>query len=94
MDTNKYACQKGAPNWHDTGIPEICTFLGVIVLIGIKMLPRIQLYWAGDDIFSVPALARYMSSTIFWRICRYLHVSQQRRKIIFNRGAPISLACV
>ena len=41
METNRYACQKHAPNWHDTGTPEIWTFLGVILLMGIKRLPRI-----------------------------------------------------
>ena len=31
METNRYACQKRAPNWHDTGSSEIWTFLGVIL---------------------------------------------------------------
>ena len=39
METNRYACQKRAQNWHDTGTPEIWTFLGVILLMGIKRLP-------------------------------------------------------
>ena len=76
METNRYACQKRAPNWHDTGTSEIWTFLGVILLMGIKRLPRIQLYWAGDDFVSVPALARYMSRARFWSIWRYLHVTR------------------
>ena len=27
METNRYVCQKRAPNWHDTGTSEIWTFL-------------------------------------------------------------------
>ena len=76
METNRYACQKGASNWHNTGIPGIWTFLGVILLMGIKRLPRIQLYWDGNDFVSVPALARYMSRARFWSIRHYLHVTR------------------
>ena len=76
METNRYVCQKRALNWYDAGTPEIWTFLGVIFLMDIKRLPRIQLYLAGDDFVSVPALARYMSRARFSSIWRYLHVTQ------------------
>ena len=44
--------------------------------MGIKILPQIQLYCAGDDFVSVLALARYMSWARFWVQWHYLHVSQ------------------
>ena len=92
IETNRYACQKGAPNWHDTVAPEIWTFLGIILLMGIKRLPRIQLYWGGDDFVSVPTLARYMSRTRFWAIWRYLHVTQGEcpaREGLSNKIKPV-----
>ena len=76
LETNRYACQKGALNRHNTGTPKIWTFLGVIFLMGIKKLPQIQLYWTSKDFVSVPILVRYTSKARFWSIWRYQHVTQ------------------
>ena len=58
----------------------------------IKKLPRIQLYWAGDDFVSVPALAWYMSRARFWSLWHYLHVTQgkyQAREGLLNKIKPV-----
>ena len=60
--------------------------------MGIKRLPRIQLYWAGDDFVSVPALARYTSRARFWSIWRYLHVTRGEcpaREGLSNKIKPV-----
>ena len=39
-----------------TSTAEIWTFLGITILMGIKRLPSIKLYWSGDALVSVPTL--------------------------------------
>ena len=58
-------CERGTSNWRNTSTAEIWTFLGITILMGIKKLPSIKLYWSGDASVSVPTLPRYMSRLRF-----------------------------
>ena len=55
---------------------ELLTFLGLITMIGIKKLPRIENYWSASLNFccELPPLKRFMSSHRFWQIWSNLHV--------------------
>ena len=55
---------------------ELLTFLGLITMMGIKKLPRIENYWSASLNFccELPPLKRFMSSHRFWQIWSNLHV--------------------
>ena len=74
VETDRYACQKGASSWQSVSLPEIWRFLGITVLMGIKRLPRISNYWSRDSFIGVPNLGRYVSQTRFWALRSNLHI--------------------
>ena len=56
-----YAYERATSYWRNTSTAEIWTFLGITILLDIKRLPSIKLYWSGDVLISVPTLPQYMS---------------------------------
>ena len=60
--------------WRDVSTAEIWTFLGIVILMGIKRLPRISNYWSRDGFIGVPGMNQYMSVTRFWAVWSNLHV--------------------
>ena len=73
-ETNSYGRSK--PNWLDIDRDELLTFFGLITMMGIKKLPRIENYWSASLNFccELPPLKRFMSSRRFWQIWSNLHV--------------------
>ena len=73
-ETNRYGARSS--KWVNVNREDIMTFLGLIVLMGIKRLPRISDYWSSDLNFccNLPPLTRFMSRTRFWQIWSHLHV--------------------
>ena len=61
-ETNRYGRSK--PNWLDIDRDELLTFLGLITMMGIKKLPRIENYWSASLNFccELPPPKRFMSS--------------------------------
>ena len=53
---------------------RVCVFLGIVILMGIKRLPRISNYWSRDGFIGVPGMNQYMSVTRFWAVWSNLHV--------------------
>ena len=60
--------------WRDVSTAEIWTFLGIVILMGIKRLPRISNYWSRDSFIGVPGMNQYMSVTRFWAVWSNLHI--------------------
>ena len=73
LETNRYALQRGVAKWRDVSTAEIWTFLGIVILMGIKRLPRIS-NWSRDSFICVPGMDQYMSVTRFWAVWSNLHV--------------------
>ena len=44
-------------------LPRFGLIVGIVILIGIKRLPRINNYWSGDSFIGVPGMNQYMSVT-------------------------------
>ena len=65
-ETNSYGRSK--PNWLDRD--ELLTFFGLITMMGIKKLPRIENYRSASLNFccELPPRKRSMSSHRFWQI--------------------------
>ena len=74
LETNRYALQRGVAKWRDVSTAEIWTFLGIVILMGIKRLPRIRNYWSRDGFIGVPGMNQCMSVTRFWAVWSNLHV--------------------
>ena len=59
---NEYALQKiaekqnGDPGWKETNATEMMSYFGLMILIGIHNLPRVEMYWSSDDRLGVPGV--------------------------------------
>ncbi|XP_067826911.1 piggyBac transposable element-derived protein 4-like isoform X1 [Heptranchias perlo] len=79
-ETNRYAmqCQEKAGKmdsfWIPTDAHEIKAFLAINIMMGIKQLPRISLYWSQDTALRCPWVSSAMSRDRFWKINQYLHL--------------------
>uniref|UniRef100_UPI00398EFAF2 piggyBac transposable element-derived protein 4-like n=1 Tax=Pristiophorus japonicus TaxID=55135 RepID=UPI00398EFAF2 len=83
-ETNRYAtqCQEKAGrkdcSWLPTDSHEIKAFLAINIMMGIKQLPRIALYWSQDTALRCPWISSAMSRDRFWKINQYLHLRDNR----------------
>ncbi|KAL8576606.1 hypothetical protein ACOMHN_025081 [Nucella lapillus] len=80
-ETNNYAQQKIAdkglatdPLWTDTTPDEIRAYLAILIMMGIKRLPRIHLYWSTDRRFSDSWISGTMPKTRFLKLNQYFHL--------------------
>ena len=91
VETNRYAAQcRGAQcptpanrrrPWHDVTIEELTAYMGVCMLMGIVVLPRIDVLVAKAI---SQLLSQVMSLTRFEQISRYLHLCN----IILSEQVP------
>ena len=73
VETNRYAaeCREvQAPTragrrrpWHDVTVEEMKAYVGMSILMGILVLPRIEMYWSMEWDLLVQPLAKVMSKT-------------------------------
>ena len=47
--------------WEDTNVPEIKTFLGVLLLMGVICKPQLPLYWSKDALYNTSIFSEVMS---------------------------------
>ncbi|XP_026735864.1 piggyBac transposable element-derived protein 4-like [Trichoplusia ni] len=73
--TNLYASQVGNRNWTPTTVEEIKAFLGVLIQMGIHVLPSIEDYWSSDPVLQVPEIAETMTLKRFQHIMKHLHLN-------------------
>ncbi len=66
VETNCYAntCIESNPScraWSDTTAEELKAFVGVLILMGIVRLPRLELYWSTNfPLISTPGISNIM----------------------------------
>lgn len=82
-ETNRFAAQyiastdlrdkSNAKNWQPTDAAEMRVFWGLLLLMGIVHKPRINMYWAKDDLYYTPIFSQMMSRDRFLLILRFLH---------------------
>ena len=51
------------PSGATFSLPKFGVIVGIVILMGIKRLPRINNYWSGDSFIGVPGMNQYMSVT-------------------------------
>lgn len=71
-ETNRYA-NENCDDWEIVDISEIRTFLGLLFLIAITYMPRIDMYWSKDHLYYSPIFGEIMTRNRFKRILRFLH---------------------
>lgn len=84
--TNLYAEQKRSRGWSPVDSREIKAFLGIIILMGLKPEPSIDLYWSTDPFFRVDEIASVMPVKRFKKILENLHLNDNSK--MPPRGAP------
>ncbi len=79
--TNAYASatRKSTPSareWHDTSVEEMKAFIGILILIGIIKLPRLEMYWSHKyPLITTPSIAAIMPRVRFEQLFRFFHLS-------------------
>ena len=86
LETNRYAQQKMRPNWVDVTVDETWTFLGILILMGIHRLPRINNYWSKDSLLGVSPIQEAMRLKRFWAIWSNLHLVDNEK--VDRSGGP------
>ena len=78
QETNKYALQRGTARRTGSRGPttaeEIWTFLGMVLAMSFKVLPRLNDYWSLDPVLGVPTIANCMPRDRFKFLFRHLHL--------------------
>lgn len=87
--TNLYAAQNppGARyKWYDTCLAEMYLFLGIIITMGVHMLPGFAAYWSGDSLLGVPGISAGMPIDRFKVPLSCLHVNDNTKAV--SRDQP------
>ncbi|CAG5001413.1 unnamed protein product [Parnassius apollo] len=73
--TNLYAAQNRQKDWDIVTLQELKAFFGILILMGIHVLPNISLYWSSDPMFRVAEIANVMTVKRFKKILANLHLN-------------------
>jgi len=82
VETNRYAHdnRSTAPTpraYKDVTVDEMKAFVGLLILMGILRLPRLEMYWSTSALnkyISAPGISSVMTKTAFEQIFRFLHL--------------------
>ena len=91
-ETNRYAATCREPQgatrasrhrpWVDVTVEEIRAYIGVCILIGIVVLPKIDLYWSQKHDLRIQPISQALSRSL--GICMF--VTEQRRSPMASQG--------
>ncbi|CAG4996426.1 unnamed protein product [Parnassius apollo] len=73
--TNLYEAPKKSMKWEPVTSADIKAFIGMIIIMGIHVLPSIDLYWSSDPLFRVNEVAEIMTCKRFKKILENLHLN-------------------
>ena len=59
--------------WTPTTVPELQSYMGFMILMGIVHLPSIYDYWKKDEVYHYSPVASRISRDRFFELHRYLH---------------------
>jgi len=77
--TNLYAAQKSIRYWSDTTVSEMKAFVGILIAMGLHVVPSIDLYWSTDPLFRVRPISQVMPVKRFKKLLQALHVNDNSR---------------
>ena len=88
-ETNRYATQIRTPlssarcrPWTDTTVSEMKAFFGILIIMGVVHLPRLEMYWQKQhSLIQVPEIPKIMPFVRFEQIWRFLHLCDSSQQI-------------
>lgn len=83
----KYLAQQPPNNWQKVDTSIIRSFLGLLIIMGLHRLPRIDDYWSRNKIFYTEVIANAMPRTEFRRIFTALHLSDNAKQNQFAKSS-------
>ncbi|KAK3750318.1 hypothetical protein QZH41_010822, partial [Actinostola sp. cb2023] len=78
-ETNRYARQSVANNprrsaiWKDVTKPEMKSYFGICVIMGVNVLPKVADYWKDDPFLGNEGIKRVMTRNRYQEISQFLH---------------------
>ena len=84
IETNRYAAanladpsnKPHARNWYDVTVDEIKAFIGLLILMGVLRLPRLEMYWqTSNPHIATIGISQVMTRIRFEQIYRFLHLA-------------------
>ena len=82
-ETNRYADQYLDSNlnntyldeWQPVTSPEIKTFIGILLLMGIIYKPQLTRYWSTDALYNTQIFSEAINRNRFYLILKFFHFS-------------------
>lgn len=80
-ETNRYAAQCQAargfrdPAWYDTQVKEMRAYIALNIMMGIHILPEVDMYWSSDDYLGVIGIMKVMTKNRFKKLTQYFHIN-------------------
>ena len=89
-ETNRFAALRvltaAARPWTDTTVPELKAFIGVLIIMGIVRLPRLELYWSQKyPEINTPGISKVMTQKRFEQLFRFFHLADNSNQIPFGQ---------
>ena len=91
-ETNRYANQCRAQStsrtqrpWHDVTKEEMKAFVGMLMVMGICKLPRLELYWSTTHPLLTPDLKKVMTLLRFQQIWRFFHLNDSSQQVAYGQ---------
>ena len=73
---NNYVASPSSREWSPVSMEEMKAFLGLLILIAILKLPRLEMYWSKQHpIIETPGISNVMSRNRFQQIFRFFHLT-------------------
>lgn len=79
LQTNMYANQQQLVNWTPTNIEEMKAVFGVLLLMGVHVLPSLDHYWSSDPLFKVDSICQTMTCKRFKKILEAIHCNDNTK---------------
>ena len=80
-ETNRYS-KLGLPQqwyaqpWVDVTVEDMKAFVGLLIIMGILRLPRLEMYWQTESrLLQTPGISSVMSRIQFEQIWKFLHLA-------------------
>ena len=86
VESNRHASELNLANWVDITLPEIRAFVGLLLVMGILRLPRLELYWTEQYPLIYTKVREVMVKTRFLAILRALHLNDSSLQV--PKGQP------
>lgn len=80
-NTILYAIKNQTRNWIETNNEEMRALLGVIIMMGLKPLTDVELYWSTDDFYNNPVISGVMTLKRYKKLIENFHVNNPNTEL-------------